>query len=74
MQTIAKKQRLGQFNQLAAMMLTPTGNNALTAALEIIHDLIPLKLALQETDFNTYYRQKLVTQSTWTEKKQKNRV
>ena len=71
-QTIGKKQRLGQLNRLAAMMLTPTRKNAPTAALEIIHDLIPLELALQETALNTYYRLKLVTQSTWTDKKAKN--
>ena len=41
-QTISKKQRLGQINRLAAMMLTPTRKNAPTAALEIIHDLIPV--------------------------------
>ena len=62
-QTIAKKQRLGQLNWLAAMMLTPTRKNVLTSALEIILDLIPLELALQETALNTYYRVKLVTYS-----------
>ena len=51
------------------MMLTPTRKNAPTAALEIIHDL---ELALQETALNTYYRLKLVTQSTWADKKAKN--
>ena len=48
-QTSSKKQRLGQINILAAMILTPTRKNAPTAALKIIHDLIPLELALQET-------------------------
>ena len=70
-QTIGKKQRLGQLNRMAAMMSTPTRKNAPTAALEIIHDLIPLELALQETALNTYYTLKLVTQSTWTDKKAK---
>ena len=71
-QTISKKQRLGQINRLAAMMLTPTRKNAPTAALEIIHDLIPLELALQETALNAYHRLKLMTQATWTNKRAKN--
>ena len=37
------------------MMLTPTWKNAPTAKLEIIHDLIPIELALQETALNTYH-------------------
>ena len=52
--TISKKQRLGQINRLAAMTLTPTRKNAPTSALEIIHDLIPLELALQKTALNAY--------------------
>ena len=71
-QTISKKQRLGQINRLAAMMLTPTRKNAPTAALEIIHDLIPLEYALQETALNTFYRLNLITNSSWTDKKTKN--
>ena len=58
-QTFSKKQRLGQINRLAAMMLTPTRKNVPTAALDIIHDLIPLELALQESALNTYHRLKL---------------
>ena len=54
------------------MMLTPTRKNAPTAALEIIHDLIPLEYALQETALNTYYRLKLAAGSAWTEKTAKN--
>ena len=42
------------------------------AALEIIHDLIPLEYALQETALNTYYRLKLHTQAGWTDKPTKN--
>ena len=68
-QTITKKQRLGQINRLASMMLTPTRKNAPTAALEIIHDLIPLELALQETALNAYHRLKLATQASWTNSK-----
>ena len=71
-QTIGKKQRLGQINRLAAMMLTPTRKNAPTAALEIIHDLIPLELALQETALNAYHRLKLMPQASWTDNKTKN--
>ena len=48
------------------MMLTPTRKNAPTAASEIIHDLIPLELALQETAPNAYHRLKLMTQASWT--------
>ena len=59
-QTISKRQRLGEINRLAAMMLTPTLKNAPTAALEIIHDLIP------------YHRLKLITQTSWTDLKVKN--
>ena len=70
-QTIGKKQRFGQLNWLAAMMLTPTRKNAPTAALEIIHNLIPLELALQKTALNTYFKLKLVMQSTWMDKKAK---
>ena len=54
------------------MMLTPTRKNAPTAALEIIHDLIPLELALQETALNAYHRLKLMRQATWTGNKAKN--
>ena len=71
-QTISKKQRLGQINRLGAMMLTPTRKNAPMAALEIIHDLIPLELALKETALNTYHRLKLMTQASWTNNKIKN--
>ena len=71
-QTISKKQRLGQVNRLASMMLTPTRKNAPTAALEIIHDLIPLELALQETALNAYHRSKLMSQAEWTNHKAKN--
>ena len=71
-QTIKKKQRLGQINRLAAMMLTPTRKNAPTAALEIIHDLIPLELALQETALNANHRLKLATHASWTNNKAKN--
>ena len=70
-QTISKKQRLGQINRLAAMMLTPTRKNALTVSLEIIHDLAPLELVLQETALNAYHRLKLMSQATWTKKKTK---
>ena len=66
-----KKQRLGQINSLAAMMLTPTRKNAPTAALEIIHELIPLELALQETTINAYHTLKLITQASWTNNKVK---
>ena len=66
---ISKKQRLGQINRLAAMMLTPTRKNAPTAALEIIHDLMPLELALQETALNAYHRLKLMPQASWTNNK-----
>ena len=58
--------------RLAAMMLTPTRKNAPTAALEIIHDLIQLELALQETALNAYHRMKLMTQASWTNNKVKN--
>ena len=68
-QTITKRQRLGQLNRLVAMMLTPTRKTAPTAALEINHDLIPLEFALQETAMNTYYRLKLEQQAGWTKKK-----
>ena len=67
-----KKQRLGQINRLAAMMLTPTRKNAPTAPLELIHNLIPLELALQETALNAYHRLKLMTQTSWTNNKVKN--
>ena len=70
--TISKKQRLGQINRLAAMMLTPTRKNAPTAALEIIHDLIPLELALHEIALNAYHRLKLMTQASWVNNKAKN--
>ena len=53
-------------------MLTPTRKNAPIAALEIIHDLIPLELALQETALNAYHRLKLMTQASWTNNKVKN--
>ena len=64
-----KKQSLGQINRQAAKMRTPTRKNAPSAALEIIHDLIPLALALQETASNAYNRLKLMTQISWTSKK-----
>ena len=51
------------------MILTHTRKNAPTAALEIIHDLIPLELALQETALNAYHRLKLMTQAYWTNNK-----
>ena len=72
LQTISKKQRLGQINRLAAMMLTPTRKNAPTAALEIIHDLAPLELVLQETALNAYHRLQLMPQANWTKQKTKN--
>ena len=71
-QAISKKQRLGLINRLAAMMLTPTRKNAPTAALEIIHDLIPLELALKETALNAYHELTLMTQASWTNNKAKN--
>ena len=71
-QAISKKQRLGQINRLASMMLTPTRKNAATTPLEIIHDLIPLELALQETALNAYHGLKLMTQASWTNNKVKN--
>ena len=43
------------------MMLTSNRENAPTAALEIIHDLIPLELALQEIALNAYHRLRLTT-------------
>ena len=51
------------------MMLTTTRKKAPTAALEIIHDLILLELALQETGLNAYHRLKLMMQASWTYKK-----
>ena len=55
-------------------MLTPTHRkNAPTAALEIIHDLIPLILALQETALNVYHRLKLMTQASRTDNKVKKK-
>ena len=53
------------------MMLTPTRKNAPTAALEIIHDIMPLELALQETALNAYHRLKLMTQVSWNTNKAK---
>ena len=70
--TIGKKQRLGQINRLAAMMLTPTRKKAPTAALEIIHDLMPLELFIEENALRTYCRLQLHKQSDWTTRKQKN--
>ena len=66
---ISKKTRLVQINRLAAMMLTPTRKNAPTAALEIIHELIPQELALRETALNAYQRLNLMTQASWTDNK-----
>ena len=57
--TIGKKQRLGQITRLAAMLLTPTRKKAPTAELEIIHDIMPLELALQEAALNTFTRLRL---------------
>ena len=68
-----KKQRLGQINRLAVLLRTPTWKNAPTAALEIIHDIIPLELALQETAINAYHRLKLMKQVSWINNKVKNR-
>lgn len=47
MQIITKKQRLGQVNRLAAMMLARARKSAPTADFEMIHDLIHIELALQ---------------------------
>ena len=46
--------------------------NAPTAALDIIHDLIPLELALQETALNSYHRLQLMAQARWTNRRVKN--
>ena len=71
-QTISKKKRLGHINRLAALMRTPTRKNAPKVALEIIHDLIPIELALHETAVNTYHRLKLMMQASLTDHKVKN--
>ena len=71
--TIGKKHRLGQINRLMAMMLTPTRKKTPTASLEIIHDLPPLELHIQETAMRTYCRLNLHEQSNWTIKRAKNK-
>ena len=53
------------------MMLTPTQKYAPTAAHEVIHDIIPIELAIQETSFNMYYGSKLSKFAEWTNKKAK---
>ena len=42
--TIGKKQKQAQITRLATMMIAPTRKKAPTAALEIIHDKMPLEL------------------------------
>ena len=71
--TIGKKQKLAQITRLAALMLTPTHKKAPTAALEIIHDIMPLELSLQETAVNTFRRLKLTDNTAWVNKTRKNK-
>ena len=68
---IHRKQKLEKINRLASTILTPLRVKKPSAALEIINDLTPLNLFLQEVGLNTFCRLKLMNNTGWLKKANK---
>ena len=68
---IHRKQKLERINRLASTILTPLRVKTPSAALEIINDLTPLDLFLQEVGLNTFCRLKLMNNTGWLKKNSK---
>ena len=64
--------KLRQVNRLASLMMCPTRNKSPTRALELIHDLVPLEIYIQQQALKTYTRLESQLDRDWTKTKQKN--
>ena len=60
-----KLNKLEQLNRLATLMLAPVRKRTPTMAMEIINNIIPLELHLQEVGLNSFCRLKLVENTEW---------
>ena len=62
---IYKLKKLEQINKLASALMTPLRHKTPTAALEIINNLPPLELYLDEMGLSTFCRLKLAEKTGW---------
>ena len=68
-----KLERLKKINALASKMMTPIRKKTPLIALEVINDLMPLELYIQEIALNTYCRLKMSDRAKWTNRTFKNK-
>ena len=62
---IYKIKKLEQLNRLATLMIAPVRKKTPTMAMEIINNLLPLELHIQEVGLNSFCRLRLIKNTDW---------